>query len=62
LTGNTTNHAGQVATSQYFDIENLKGLDEEIVESEQRDDGVSASNPSVQAHLLQGSRVDCVVS
>jgi hypothetical protein len=46
LIRNTTNHTGQVAASQHFDIENFKGLDEEIVESEQRDDGVSASNSS----------------
>jgi hypothetical protein len=42
-----TNNTGQVAASQHFDIKNLKGLDEEIVESEQHDDGVSASNSSV---------------
>jgi hypothetical protein len=34
FTSYITNHTGQVAASQHFDFENLKGLDEEIVESE----------------------------
>jgi hypothetical protein len=43
----------------------LNGLDEEIIESEQCDDGVSASNRSVQADTKSApfckSRLDCVV-
>lgn len=65
LTRSTTNRTRQDIAPQHFDIGNLNGLDEEIIESEQCDDGVSASNRSVQADTKSApfckSRVDCVV-